>query len=642
MRKYLSEIKLEYIALPLLAALSLVTYHLHYFEYLLLPISATIGALLFIIFNRFFANNELTLNRPQLSGNKQHTLRLTLSILFCIFYALSFLALLQGFYTKTPLYYISIALCAGVIAVDILFVNTKTQGYLNLLKSFLLVLNITLSNQILFPYGIGLPDSNTHIFSQVIPIINSGHILLTGAYSHFPGHHILVAANSLLTGLDPRMLYYYLGGFVMSLGLLFVFLIGRKFVNLKFGLLAALIYTSCGYLMSWAAHPTHMTYTYFLAIAIFAITLYIYHKRRPEFSVLFIIIATTMIFSHHLSAAVILIMLAAMLSIELINRIKAPHYEFKIPLLAALFFVALFAQWMYYSGTISTFANIIEVYRDAFTQEAATRIALTTGFAKLPLRTLFLNEIGSGILLMLSTVGFLHFFAHGSPFKKFVIAIVVALMLLIGIDTLLKESYLESHRMYSFMQEFSLVFLASCAIIWMLNNFRKSFKPLLIVLLICLSFFSLASLVHGEETGIFKGDRAYWKIYETPYERYSAQWGEQYIPISSDISKSWSFRCPVSNLSADKLPLKELEDAQGKEILVIDSQELPEGTFTIFSRFDIDIGFPREAYTAGKYYFGSGTRARLDQSAIESLEENDKLYHNGIVGIYHKSYSLLV
>jgi len=157
-RNYFTKIKPEYIILVLLAATCLAVYHLKYFEYILLSVSAFAGALLFIIFNRFFANNELTLNSPQLSESRQHTLRLSLSILFFIFYGLSYLALLQGFYTKTVSYYVFIALCAGLIAIDILFVNTKAQGHLNLLKSFLLVLNITLSNQILFPYGIGFPD----------------------------------------------------------------------------------------------------------------------------------------------------------------------------------------------------------------------------------------------------------------------------------------------------------------------------------------------------------------------------------------------------------------------------------------------------------------------------------------------------
>jgi len=632
-RSYLGRIKLEYIIFLLLVAVSLVVCSLGYYEYLFLPISAATGALLFIIFRRAFANNELTLNTPRLSESKQHTLRLILSILFFVFYGLSFLALLQGFYTKTILYYISIALCAGLIAIDILFVNTKAQGNCSLLKSFLLVLNITLTNQILFPYGIGLPDSNYHIFDIVIPIINNGHVPLGYSYSSFPAHHILVAANSLISGIDPRMLYYCLGGFVTSLGLLFIFLIGRRFVSLKFGLFAALVYTGCDYLLHFGAHPTHMTYTYFLAIAIFAITLYLYYKRDPRFVIFFIILSTAIIFTHHFSGAVILVMLAAMLLVELLNYIKTREYRFQVHGLALLFLVALFAHWMYISSMMGTLVHIIEVYYDAFTQEAATSISLTTTFAKLPMGNLLLNEIGSGILIMLSVVGFLHFSKHTSSFKKFILALVVVFLLLMSLEILMKESYLESHRLYVFLQEFSLVFLATCAIIWMLNNFKK-LKLLPIILVICLSFFSLANLIHGEETSLFKGDRAYWKLYETPYERHSAVWLERYIADDSSIIQSLSFRNHTVDIPAERLPIREAEDSTSNDMLVIDLQQIPEGSFIIFSQFDINIGFPYKRATPGKYYAGGTSYDRLDESVTSSLEEEEKLYDNGVVSIY--------
>jgi len=632
-RSYLGRIKLEHIIFLLLVAVSLVVYSLGYFEYLLLSISAAIGALLFIIFRRVFTNNALTLNTPRLSEGQQHNLRLILSILFFICYGLSFLALTHGFYTKTALYYISIALCAGFIAADILLVNTGTQGTLNLLKSFLLVLNITLTNQIIFPYGIGLPDSNYHIFDIVIPIINDGHVPLGYSYSSFPGHHILVAANSLISGIDPRILYYCLGGFVISLGLLFIFLIGRKFVSLKFGLFAALTCTGCDYLLHFGAHPAHMSYTYFLAIAIFAVTLYLYYKRGSSFVIFFVILSAAIIFTHRFSGAVILVVLAVMLLVELFNYIKAREYRFQVHSLALLFLVALFAHWMYISSMMGTLVHIIEVYYDAFTQEAATSISLTTTFAKLPMGNLLLNEIGSGILIMLSVVGFLHFSKHTSSFKKFILALVVVFLLLMSLEILMKESYLESHRLYVFLQEFSLVFLATCAIIWMLNNFKK-LKLLPIILVICLSFFSLASLIHGEETSLFKGDRAYWKLYETPYERQAAIWVERNTSDGSGIIQSLSFRNPTVDITAEILPVREMDDSASNDMLVIDFAQVPEGSLIIFSRFDIDIGFPYKRTSPGKYYTGGTSYDRLDTSVISSLEEEEKLYDNGVVSIY--------
>jgi hypothetical protein len=201
------------------------------------------------------------------------------------------------------------------------------------------------------------------------------------------------------------------------------------------------------------------------------------------------------------------------------------------------------------------------------------------------------------------------------------------------IEILMKESYLESHRLFAFLQEFSLVFLAGGAIIWMFSNFKK-LRPLPVILIICLFFFSLASLIHGEETSLFKSDRAYRKLYETPYERYSAIWAKQYISNDSNFIQSLSFQSPTIDISAERLPITEVENTQGQEILVIDWQQIPEGSFIIFSRFDIDIGFPYKEVDPGKYYTGGTSYSRLDESAISSLEEEKKLYDNGMVSIY--------
>jgi len=109
------KIKLEYIALPLFIAITLFIYHQRYFSYIFMVIAAAIGVLLFIVFNRYFTKEEIDASF-ELPDNESHTLRLITSILFFIFYGLSFLTLLQGFYTKTIWYYVLISLCVGIIA----------------------------------------------------------------------------------------------------------------------------------------------------------------------------------------------------------------------------------------------------------------------------------------------------------------------------------------------------------------------------------------------------------------------------------------------------------------------------------------------------------------------------------------------
>lgn len=631
----LHKIKLEYLALPLFIAISLFIYHQKYFSYIFMVIAAAIGALLFIILNRYSTKEQEPILSFELPDDKSHTLRLVTSTLFFVFYGLSFLTLLQGFYTKTVWYYVFISLCTGAIATEILFVRTKAQGALNLLKSFLLVLNITLSNQILFSYGIGSPDSNYHLFNLVIPITNNGYIPGGYTYSTFPIHHILVVISSSIPNIDPRMTYYCLGGFLLSIGVIFVYLIGRKFVNTQFGLFAALLYTCCDYLMRIGSHPSQCTYTAPLMIILFTSVLYIYKERDWRFTVFYPILVTTLIFAHHFSAMIILIVLSSLIIVEIFQRIKESDYKFRFPGLVQIYVVILFAQWMYYSNMMGRFANILEVYHDAFTQDIATSVMTQTVYDQLPISTLFLNTLGASILLMLSVMGFLYFFKLRSFFKNIIMTTTVTLFALIGIGVVISVSYLLPHRLYYVLQLFGLVFLGSGAIVWIFSNIKmKSMKTtFVIVLIMCLSFFSVSNTITGLETSPLKGDQAYWKLYETPYERHSGKWADTCIPTSTTVNVSHSFRCyyPRSNISFSKYPLI----VESEKNTTIDYKSITKGSYILFSKFDIATGFRAERI-GKKVHMGKVRYRKLDEKEIYLLDRYNKYYDNGMANIYYK------
>jgi MFS family permease len=611
---FFQKIKLEYIALPLFVALSLFVYHQNYFSYIFMVIAAAIGVLLFIVFNKYLRKEQEPILSFELPNDKSHTFRLVTSILFFIFFGLSFLTLLQGFYTKTVWYYIFISLCAGVLATEILFVKTKTQSTLNLIKSFLLFLNISLSNQILFPYGIGHGDTGYNIYKLTIPIVNNGYVPHIGGYEYFPCHSILVTINILITGADPRMLYLYLGGFVMFLGMLFVFLLGRKFVNLQFGLFAALIYLCSDGLISWASHPTHLAYTFPLALMIFAMVLYIYNDRDYRFTAFYIMLVTTIVFTHHYSAMIILIVLLSVIIVEIFQRIKDSNYQFKSLVLIQLYALILLAQWMYYSNMMGRFTSIFEAYSSAFAKGAESVITATT-YDQLPATTLFLNTFGSSILIALSTVGFLYFSKTRSFFKNTVLMLTVILSILLGIGVILKEPYLLPQRLYPILQGLGLVFLASGAIIWLFGN-SKQIKPIkstfVIALIICLAFFSLSSTMNGFETSPFVGDQAYVKLYETPHEKYSDLYAETFLGNDSSIYRSSS------------LPLTKEYD--------INFQNIKNKSHTIFNQFDIKTGFR----SAAGAHMGQATNIKFDKKVLCLFGRYNQYYDNGMVNVYYK------
>ena len=685
------KIKLEYIALPLFIAISLFIYHQRYFSYIFMVIAAAIGVLLFIVFDRYFTKEEMDASFG-LSDDRSHNLRLITSILFFIFYGLSFLTLLQGFYTKTIWYYVFISLCVGIIAIEILLVKTKTQGATNLIKSFLLVLNVTLSNQILFPYGISLPDLSYHL-RILFPIVNNGYIPQTGGYEYFPCHHILAAANILICGSDPKMTYLYLGGFVICLGMLFVFMIGREFVNLKFGLFAALIYVCLDYLIMYGSHPVHQAYNYSLSIMLFAVVLYVYKKRDPRFTAFYPILVTTMVFTHHYSAMIILIVLSSLIIVEIFQRVKESDYKFRFLGLIQIYVVILFAQWMYYSNRMGSFAGILKAYSDAFAKGTESLI-MATAYDQLPIGTLFLNTLGSSILIILSVIGFLYFFKKRSFFNRVIMMTTVTLAILLGIGIVLKVPQLLPDRMYPFLQLFGLVFLGSAGIVWILGNVNlkeNRFKIVpVIVLIMCLSFFSLSSTIAGFETSLFVGEEtAYSKVYGTPHESYFNEWkasnivnkylfsmdlrleedlnkiriglsgeldkefesGGFVLPEKNDVRKDgdcqWTVinrtnREPwyivikeVGNLNVyditritDQLPLT--EDGS------IDVQNIAKNSFAMSNKFYLKTGFVAKMI-GGHGHLGQHKFKRIREDKLHVLERYSKYYDNGMVDLYYKS-----
>jgi hypothetical protein len=684
---FFQKIKPEYIALPLFVAISLFVYHQKYFSYIFMVIAAAIGVLLFIIFNSYIKKEEKDISF-ELPEDKSHTFRLATSILFFIFYGLSFLTLLQGFYTKTVWYYVFISLCVGIIAIEILFVKTKTQGTLNLIKSFLLVLNITLSNQILFSYGIGLPDLSYHL-GLLFPIVNNGYVPQRGGYEHFPCHHIFATANILTCGSDPKMTYLYLGGFVICLGMLFVFLIGREFINLQFGLFAALMYTCLDYLIMYGSHPEHQAYNYFFSIVLFAVILYIYKKSDPRFVVFYSILVTTIVFTHHYSAMIILIVLSSLILVEIFQRIKESDYKFRFPGLAQIYVVILFAQWMYYSNMMGSFTGILDAYINAFAKGAESVIT-ATAYDQLPIGTLFLNTLGSSILIVLSVIGFLYFFKNRSFSHMVIMMTTVILSILLGLGVVFKQQGLLADRMYPFLQLLGLVFLGSAGVIWLVkvSNVKIKQKGLklvpIVAIVLCLSFFSLSSTIAGFETSLFVDEHtAYTKIYGTSQESYFDQWKAYNIEnkylfsmdtgskedleitrITEKLEKEFEskgFELPEkhivrkeddcqwliinrTNMEPWYIVIKEKEKERLNAYDItnvidrvpitkdgsIDVQNITENSFVIFNKFYLITGFAKG--TGG--HLGQYEFIRIKEDKLYMLDRCGKYYDNGMVDLY--------
>jgi hypothetical protein len=189
------------------------------------------------------------------------------------------------------------------------------------------------------------------------------------------------------------------------------------------------------------------------------------------------------------------------------------------------------------------------------------------------------------------------------------------------------------------MQLFGLIFLAS-ATLTAIHAKAKRYRVLLVIyaiLLLLLPFFSAGSTISGFETSIFVGDQPYIKLYDTPQEKYSKIWIENYAPQDFIIYPSGSiypnslygsYREDSSH-SKERLPLS----IEGNLLL----NDFSNNSVFLFSTFDILSGFGYEP--TGSFSMGSGVVIRLDSDEyykLNSFKEMEKVYSNNITYVYYK------
>jgi len=512
-----------------------------------------------------------------------------LTILFLIFFSLSFLTLFQGESTKSVAYYFCIAICAGILIVEIFTYRTHIQGYEILLKTVLLSLNIVFANHLIFIHGISLPDLGLHFNTFVMSILNTGHLSSNtmGVYNIFSIHHIFASEIAIVTGYNPHSTYLLFGSFVVAIGVLFVFIIGKRFVNFQFGLVAAVLFTCLDYYLMYGEHPEHQAYNYGFALICFTIILYTYKFQKSAFYVLFIFSTVAMTFTHHLSAAIIFVTVCSLVIIDIYLSIQKRKLSIPSKYIAITFSFLLFcalifvsnnnpAQYAvsflkpYFMDMYSLIGNLFvtpspvisipvtpspvisipvtpsPVISIPVTPSPVISIPVTpspvptppyvppTGYDKLPLITLFENTFGSSLLALVAVWGFCSCIKNRFGRGDFLLLTALLLSVVLGLGILFSYVFFLPDRLYPFLQIFSLVFLGAFGILWLHNAVPSHRKTLSVgcicILVTMMSFFSLASIINGFETSPFIGENiAYPKLYTTSQDVSFDAWSNSYI-----------------------------------------------------------------------------------------------------------------
>jgi hypothetical protein len=655
--------------LALLSLLFFVILWLHYFSLLFPVLAGILGTILFIVIDGLSGscpNGDVKIKQE--GGQSKESSRI-LTILFLIFFALSFLTFFQGEYTKSVAYYLCIALCAGILILEIFTYRTRVQGYGILLKSVLLSLNIVFANHLIFVNGISLPDFGLHYGTFVRSILETGHISSStiGYYNVFSLHHIFASENAIITGYDPLPVYQIFGSFILAIGVLFVFLIGKRFVNFRFGLVASVLFSCLDYYLMYGGHPEHQAYSFGFAVIGFTIILYTYRFQKPAFYVIFVLSAVGMFLSHHLTATLVFVTAFSLLIIDIWQTLQTRKFSLPsavmVVVMSLLLVGALSAvsdnnpiQYAnsvlspYFMDTYTLLGNsfgaltpvshiLVTNAQGTSTQGTSTQgtsaqgtstqgtstqgipvasVSVTppyvppTGYDKLPLLTLFENTLGSSLLVLVSVWGFCSCIKKRSWCGDFFVLNGILLSILLGLGILFSYVFLLPDRLYPTLQIFCLVFLGSYGILW-LHNAAPSGKKVFAVGCICIlvammSFFSLASIINGFETSPFVGDSvAYPKLYTTSQDVSFGTWSTSYIlPVNQKDVVS----------EANDTGLVDIDTFTGNHYAVFDNSLLKTGFVKSGGKFG------QETFTTiknGQLTFGNSYSSYYDNGLITMI-----------------------
>ncbi len=381
------------------------------------------SCLIYLVTNKDFQSH------PDFSGSSIKTK--ILAVIFFLLYALSILILYfrPNLYERPLVYFILIILMSGVIACGCL--NAERQHiWLILIQIILLGVNIGWSHLLIVPSLIGIdPWYHCGLTNRIV----EGYHLPGGySYSTLPIFHLIIAVTSIITTLPYKFATMASVSFgQIAYNAIFVFLMANYiFKNYRIGLLSSLLVIIANMHIRWSywSIPNALGGVFML------ITVYLLLTRhnslsRPRTAVLVILLMLTIILTHTLVAACMLILLFVIYcSLYYRKHIDSESSGSTMPLaIPAFFALALFAWWSYGSVVMHDFARFIgsgfSLDYMLFTMDLDSTITVPTYESVFPV-------IGTYLFFCLAIIGILYMLSKNRNNSSFTFALVSLTLLL--------------------------------------------------------------------------------------------------------------------------------------------------------------------------------------------------------------------
>jgi len=509
-------------------------------------------------------------------------------------FSIAYLIFFESLYSKSLWYYFFIGICTSVIFLTSVSIEDNSIKKLLPYFTFLLSLNILLSNFIVFPNGVySSGDTHFQIYDIVLPIVKNGYVPSGFTYSLFPIHQILVASLAKITGMEPVFLYMSVPSLLYAVSSLFIYSLINRAGASRFGITAMLLFITASTIFYHGTHAYQFSYALPLGILLVYITMILtipdddgknrnLLQNRTSWVMIHILAIGILVWTHQFTSTIIFILIVIL---GVTNYIISNNNSNKLSFYSVLilYIVILFGHWIYVSSLLSSLVRIFDVYYSSlFTVEnyqVASSSLNSTSFLR-PLWLIFIDTSGRGIIMMLGSMGFLYGVWKKNKYVFVWFTIGAFIWTLISFGSFIQMPLLLGARLLSFFDAMSIVFLATFGIMLLIERFGTKGLIFCSILLLVLPVFSLGSTISGSETSLFVGAQPYVKFYDTYSDLQYRTWIKNTVPDNSNIwvSESWALQYLDNVRVYGQLPINDHDQ-------VVDN-ELISGEYTVLNKHD--------------------------------------------------------